>query len=189
MEFWKEALEYAAEKSDFVMVHGGNAYTLAYSDIVSDVANGSSDYDLSDHTVPFYQIAFQGSTVLAPTAFNMSVDYERELLNVLENGSNLKYNLIYGDVDQLVGTEYDDMVSCSYKRWKEKIVEHYKTLQDVSAQFAGKNIIDHATIAEDVTETTYENGKVIVNYRDEAYTYEGVEIPAKQYKVVLGGTK
>lgn len=189
MEFWKEALKYAAEKSDFVMVHGGNAYTLAYSDIVSDVANGSSDYDLSDHTVPFYQIAFQGSTVLAPTAFNLSVDYERELLKVLENGSNLKYNLIYGDVDQLVGTEYDDMVSYSYMRWKEKIVEHYKTLQDASAQFVGKDIIDHMTVAEDVTVTAYETGKVIVNYRDEAYTYEGVEIPAKQYKVVLGGTK
>jgi ribulose 1,5-bisphosphate carboxylase large subunit-like protein len=120
----------------------------------------------------------------------MSVDYERELLKVLENGGNLKYNLIYGDVDQLVGTEYDDMVSYSYKRWKERVVEHYKALQDVSAQFAGKDIIGHTTIAEDVTETVYENGKVIVNYRDDAYTTaEGVEIPAKQYKVVLGGAK
>ncbi|MBQ7768385.1 MAG: hypothetical protein IJ403_05850 [Oscillospiraceae bacterium] len=189
MEFWKEALKYADEKSDYVMIHGGNAYTLAYSDIVTDVANGSSDFDLTDHTVPFYQIALQGSAVLAPTAFNMSVDYEREMLKVLENGGNLKYNLIYGDVDQLVGTEYDDMVSYSYKRWKEKIVEHYKTLQEVSAQFAGKDILAHETVAEDVTVTTYENGTVIVNYRDEAYTYEGMNIPAKQYKVVLGGTK
>ena len=189
MQYWEEALQYADENSDYVMVHGGNAYTLAYSDIVSDVANGSSDYDLTDHTVPFYQIAMQGSTVLAPTAFNMSVDYERELLKVLENGSNLKYNLIYGDVDQLVGTEYDDMVSYSYKRWKEKIVEHYKTLQEVSAQFAGKDIIAHEMVAEEVTVTEYDSGKVIVNYTDEAYTYEGVEIPAKQYKVVLGGTK
>ena len=34
-----------------------------------------------------------------------------------------------------------------------------------------------------------ENGKMIVNYSDEAYTHEGVEIPAKQYKVIPGGTK
>ena len=189
LNFWKEALKAADDKSDSLMLHSGNAYTLAYADIISDVANGSSDYDMVDQTVPFYQIAFQGNTVLTPTAFNMSVDYERELLKVLENGGNLKYNLIYGDVDQLVGTEYDDMVSYSYKRWKEKIVEHYKTLQDASAQFAGKNIIGHEIVAEDVTVTEYDSGKVVVNYRDEAYTYEGVQIPAKQYKVIEGGTK
>ena len=81
------------------------------------------------------------------------------------------------------------MVSYSYKRWKEKIVEQYKTLQEASAQFAGKDIIAHTTVAEDVTVTEYENGKMIVNYSDEAYTHEGVEIPAKQYKVIPGGTK
>lgn len=189
LNFWKEALKAADEKSDNLLVHGGNAYTLAYADIVSDIANGSSDYDMIDQTVPFYQIAIQGNTVLAPTAFNMSVDYERELLKILENGSNLKYNLIYGDVDQLVGTEYDNMVSYSYKRWKDKIVEHYNTLQEASAQFAGKNIIGHTIVTDDVAVTEYENGKLIVNCGSEAYTYEGVEIPAKQYKVILGGTK
>lgn len=189
LNYWNEALKAADEKSDTLMLHGGNAYALAYADVVTDIANGSSDFDMADQTVPFYQIAFQGTTVLAPTAFNMSVDYERELLKVLENGSNLKYNLIYGDVDQLVGTEYNNMVSYSYKRWKSKIVEHYKTLQDASAQFAGKNIISHEIVAEDVTVTEYENGKLVVNCSNEAYPYEGVEIPAKQYKVILGGAK
>ena len=189
LEYWKEALAAADEKSDTLMLHSGNAYTLAYADVITDIANGSSDFDMIDQTVPFYQIAFQGNTVLAPTAFNMSVDYERELLKVLENGSNLKYNLIYGDVDQLVGTEYNNMVSYSYKRWKSKIVEHYKTLQDATAQFAGKNIIGHKTLATDVTVTEYENGKLVVNCSDGAYNYEGVEIPAKQYKVILGGAK
>ena len=187
--FWKEALKIADEKSNNLLVHGGNAYTLAYADVIADIANGSSDYDMEDATVPFYQIAFQGSTVLAPSAFNMSVDYERELLRVLENGTNLKYNLIYGDVDQLVGTEYNTMVSYSYTRWKEKIVAQYKTLQDATAQFAGKEIIGHEIVDLDVTVTEYENGKVVVNYRSEAYTYEGTEIPAKHYVVLEGGTK
>ena len=189
LNFWLEALKTADEKTDNLLVHGGNAYTLAYADIVTDISNGSSDFDMVDQTVPFYQIALQGSTLLAPTAFNMSVDYERELLKVLENGCNLKYNLIYGDVDQLVGTEHDNMVSYSYKRWKEKIVEHYKTVQDASAQFAGKDIINHTIVTDDITVTEYETGKLIVNYGSEACTYEGVTIPAKQYKVILGGAK
>ena len=189
LNFWKEALNAADDKTDNLLVHGGNVYTLAYADIVTDIANGSSDFDMIDQTVPFYQIAFQGNTLLAPTAFNMSVDYERELLKVLENGCNLKYNLIYGDVDQLVGTEHDNMVSYSYKRWKDKIVEHYKTIQDASAQFAGMDIIDHTIVTDNVAVTEYETGKLIVNYGSEAYTYEGVTIPAKQYKVILGGAK
>lgn len=189
LNFWKEALKIADEKTDNLLVHGGNAYTLSYADIVTDISNGSSDFDMVDQTVPFYQIALQGSTVLAPTAFNMSVDYERELLKVLENGSNLKYNLIYGDVDQLVGTEHDNMVSYSYKRWKEKIVEHYKTIQEASAQFAGMDVVNHTIVTDDVSVTEYETGKLIINCGNEAYTYEGVTIPAKQYKVILGGAK
>ena len=171
------------------MLHGGNAYTLAYADIITDISTGSSDYDMEDQAVPFYQIAFQGNTVLAPTALNTTVDYTREFLRALETGCSLKYNLIYSDVASLVGTEYNTMVSYSYAYWKDIIVEQYLKLQDSTAQFAGEDIIDHQQVAEDVSLTEYESGTVIINYRDEAYTYEGTEIGPRAYVVLPGGAK
>ena len=40
-----------------------------------------------------------------------------------------------------------------------------------------------------VTLTAYESGSVIVNYRNEAYTYEGQEIAARSYLILSGGAK
>jgi len=189
LELWTEAMKYADEKSQYLMLHGGNAYTLAYADVITDTATGSSDYDMEDQYVPFYQIAFQGNTVLTPTALNTSVDYTREFLRTLETGCSLKYNLIYGEVEQLVGTEYNTMVSYSYAYWKDIIVDQYLKLQSATAQFAGEEIVSHRQLAEDVTLTEYESGSVVVNYRSEPYTYEGKEIAARDYVVITGGTK
>ena len=189
LQLWQEAMKAADEKVENVMLHGGNAYTLAYADVITDIATGSSDYDIEDRMVPFYQIAFQGNTVLTPTALNMSVDYDREALRALETGCSLKFNLIYSDVEQLVGTEYNTMVSYSYAYWKDIIVEKYNLLQEAAAQFAGKDIIGHQQLTADVTLTEYESGKMIVNYGSDAYTYEGKEIAAGNYAVIAGGTK
>jgi len=56
-------------------------------------------------------------------------------------------------------------------------------------QLAGEDILFHEQLAEDVTRTVYESAEVIVNYRDEAYTYGGVEIGARDYQILQGGAK
>jgi len=184
VELYKQAMKAATEKGEQLMVHGGNAYVLGYADIVTDTSTGCSDYDVQDNAVPFYQIAFQGNTVLTPTPLNCSVDYTYEFLKALETGCSLKYNLIYGDVANLVGTEYNTMVSYSYEFWKDIIVEQYLKMQEAVSQFAGEEIIDHQIIAEDIAMTQYESGRIIINYRDEAYTYEGKTIASRDYIIL-----
>lgn len=184
LELYKQAMKAATEKGEALMVHGGNAYVLGYADIITDTSTGSSDYDMENATVPFYQIAFQGNTVLTPTPLNCSVDYTYEFLKALETGCSLKYNLIYGDVATLVGTKYNTMVSYSYEFWKDIIVEQYLEMQKAMSEFAGEEIVDHQIIAEDVSMTQYESGRIIINYRDEAFTYEGRTIESRDYIVL-----
>jgi len=189
LELWQQAMQKAAESADYLMVHGGNAYALAYADIITDTSTGSSDYDMEDQAVPFYQIAFQDNIVLTPAPLNTTVDYTREFLRSLESGCSLKYNLIYSDVAGLVGTEYNTMVSYSYAYWKDIIVDQYLKMQESTAQFAGEKILAHQQVAEDVSLTQYESGKIVINYRSEAYTYEGTEIGPRAYVVLPGGAK
>lgn len=188
LELWKQAMQSVVDNGEQLMVHGGNAYTLAYADVITDTSTGSSDFDVEDKTIPFYQIAFQGNTVLTPGPLNNTVDYTREFLKCLETGCSLKYNLFYGDVANVVGTAYNSMVSYSYEYWKDIIVEQYLAMQKASAQFAGKEIVAHQELAEDVTLTEYENGKIIINYSSEDYTYEGNVIKSRDY-LVMGGAK
>ena len=49
-------------------------------------------------------------------------------------------------------------------------------------------MIRHEKLAEDVVKVTYENGmSVIINYTEEAYTADGVTVPALDYAVTGGG--
>ena len=189
MAYWEQAMKQARESADYLMVHKGNAYSLAYADVITDTASGGSDYDMVDSSVPFYQIVLQDSKLTTSVAFNTTVDYTKAFLSALETGCSMKYNLIYGDVSDLVGTEYNTMVSYSYEFWKDIIVEEYKTMQEATQIFAGNQIVNHEMIADNVSLTQYENGALIVNYGNESYTYQGTLIGARDYLVVKGGAE
>ena len=189
LKLWADAFKTADEATDYLMVHGGNAYTSPYADVITDVSDCHSNFDMEDQSVPFYQLTFQNNTLLTSNGINTTVDYEHAFLKALETGCSLKYNLIYGDVEQMVGTDYNTMVSYSYDYWKDVVVQQYKEMQEAVGQLAGKEILSHEFLTKDVTVTRYESAEVIVNYGTEAYTYNGQEIAARDYLILSGGAK
>ena len=189
LKLWKETLAGIDEKTEHLMLRGGNVYCTAYADVITDVSDCFSDYDLQDWSVPFYHMVFQDDILLTADGLNTTVDYEYAFLKALETGTSLKFNLIYGDVSNLVGTEYNTMVSYSYEYWKSAVVEMYAELQKVAAQFAGKEIVRHEQLEEDVALTVYESGELVVNYGNVAYSYNGQEVAPRSYLVLAGGAK
>ena len=189
LKYWDEALKLADENSQYLMVHGGNTYCAPYADVVTDVADSHSSFDMQDNPIPFYQMTFQANTLVTGDGINTTVDYEYAFLKALETGSSLKYNLIYGDVSDLVGTDYNTMVSYSYDYWKTTIIEESLEMQKAVAQFAGQEIIGHEVLQEDITLTEYATGSVVVNYTDDAYSYNGQVVAARSYLILSGGAK
>lgn len=189
LQLWKDTLASIDEKSQYLMLHVGNAYCTPYADVITNVSDCFSDFDVQDQSIPFYHMTFQDGILLTADGLNTTVDYEYAFLKALENGSSLKFNLIYGDVSNLVGTDYNTMVSYSYEYWKSAVVEKYAELQKVAAQFAGKEIVKHEQLEEDVALTVYETGELIINYGDEAYTYRDQEVAPRSYLVLTGGAK
>ncbi|MBR4016863.1 MAG: hypothetical protein IKK11_03525 [Oscillospiraceae bacterium] len=186
---WNQALKNVRDDANLLMVHGGNVYTTAYADVITDLADSHSNYDMQNRSVPFYQLVFQGNTVLTSGGINTTVDYEYAFLKAMETGSSLKFNLMYGDVSELVGTDYNTMVSYSYEFWKDVLIEKYLEMQKAAAQFAGQDIVHHEFLEDNVTLTVYETGALVVNYSNETYTYNGEAIEARNYLVLPGGAK
>ena len=189
LTLWKDTLANIDEKSQYLMLHGGNAYCAAYADVLTNVSDCFSDFDVQDQSIPFYHMVFQDDILLTADGLNTTVDYEYAFLKALETGSSLKFNLIYGDVSSLVGTEYNTMVSYSYEYWKDVVIEKYAELQKVAAQFAGKEIVKHEQLTADVALTVYESGELIINYGDEAYTYRDQQVAPGSYLVIAGGAQ
>lgn len=187
MNHWINALEDTEQHTRYLMVHGGNAYSLPYADVVTDVAGVSSDYDVEDHDVPFYQMAVGNHIVVGTTPINASASYEGDFLKTIESGSCLKFNLIAADGAQLLDSKYNYMSSYSYTLWKEQMVEMSLKMQDISQNWKGQSVIEHGLLDENVTITIYEGGTcIIVNHRSEPYKYQGHVIDGKDYFVVEG---
>jgi hypothetical protein len=184
MDLFKQAMQQAKEKTDYLMVHTGNAYCAGYADIITDTADSGSSLHMVDYNIPFYQMVFYNKSVVTASGINTTVDYEMAALKCLENGASLKYNLIYANVASLVGTEYNTMVSYSYEYWKDIIVEQYHMLQDATAEFKDKEITWHESLATDVTLTVYGTTKVVVNYSDAEFVYKGIKIKPRDYLVI-----
>lgn len=189
MKIWDQALKAADEKTKYLLVHSGNSYCSPYVDVITDVSDSYSSFDMEDQSIPFYQMVFQGNTLVTSVGINTTVDYEYAFLKALETGCSLKYNLIYGDVSQLVGTDYNTMVSYSYDYWKNVAIEEYLEMQKAVSRIAGEDVVWHEQVAEDVTRTVYASAEVIVNYGDEAFTYNGHKIAARDYLILEGGAK
>src|SRR5699024_55972 len=78
--------------------------------------------------------------------------------------------------------------STYYKDWESIIAEQYQkfnyALKDVQDQF----IVNHRELANDVFETTYENGtRIIVNYNLGPYIDGDVRVEAQDFVVIEGG--
>jgi len=189
MTLFRETLKKADEATEYLMLHGGNVYSVANADVITDTSDSHSGFDMQDQSVPFYQLTFQNNTLLTAVGINTTVDYEVAFLKALETGCNLKYNLIYGDVSNLVGTDYNTMVSYSYGYWKDLAAEQYKEMQEAVGQLAGKEIVAHEYLTQDVTLTQYESAAVVVNYGAQPYDYNGQQIAAKDYLIISGGAK
>ena len=188
-KLWAEALEEASKNMSSVMIHDGNAYALPYVDIITDLSNSNSDFDMEDNSIPFYQIAFQNTKVLSSEGFNTTVDYRQAFLKALESGSSLKFNLFNTETTELVDTQHNDKTSYSYGFWKDTIVEIYKEYTKVMQNFVGEEIVHHEIVDKDVVLTEYESGKIIINYGIEPYTYGDVTVEASDYVVLSGGAK
>ncbi|MBO5197261.1 MAG: hypothetical protein J6B85_01885 [Lachnospiraceae bacterium] len=185
LSLWQSALASAADKFDYVMVEGGNAYTLAYTDIIREVSFEYSNYDITDESVPFYQMVLSGSVAMGAPSFNMGSDYHYRFLKSLETGCNISYTWMAEEARELVGTEYNTLTASGYDYWIETAIAQYQESEEIREKTAGQRIIDHEKLAEDVYETVYESGiRIYVNYSKTDYCDGELLIPAKGYTAV-----
>ena len=143
-KFTMEVLEKIDADYENVMVHGGNAYTLAYVNHISGIATDSSRYLQASEAIPFIGMVLHGSKYFAGSPINMEGDIKSAILKAIENGSSLyfvlsKQNTSLLKEDFVLSSYY----SVSYDIWKDEVVEHYTTLNDVTKDLQNSMIIDH----------------------------------------------
>lgn len=149
----EDTKEYTAEmlastkEENSIMLSGGNAYTLKYADIITDVALTSSEYIHSSQTVPFTGIVLHGSVDFTGTPINMEGDIDRAILNAIENGASMFFTLSYRNTQELASDEFwSKYYSVSYNIWKDDVKKYYDILNDALKELQDSYITDHRFI-------------------------------------------
>lgn len=169
-----------------VLVTGGNAYSLAYSDQLVNVPTSTSVFNIEDEAVPFYEMVMHGYADYAGSPINLSneQDMQFQLLRSLELGTAPHFLWTNESSSKLKFTPYDTMYSTEYTAWYDSAVELYAKVNEVLADLRTVPIAEHVRRAPGVVEVKYENGtSIYVNYSYEAVSVQGIRIEARNFAV------
>jgi len=175
---WERSLEMAAGSTESLLLQGAYAYAFPYADVITDVPVFSSQFDVEDETVPFYEMVVGGSAALYSIPINESGNMREMLLKTVEYGVSPTFRLMTAQRDALQDTDYQKYFSLCWADWEQEIKDvltELKSLDDV----LGQRIVSHERLSAEVYATTFENGETVyVNYGQEDAAVDQVTVPA-----------
>lgn len=172
-----------------VRVTSGNLYVLNKSSHIDQMDHDYSYGLFVDRVVPFEQIALHGLVGYSFDYGNMSGNVKESFLKGIEYGAYPSFLVTYEQSNKLLESKsMRRFYSTNFKDWEKEIVSQYQQYNDALSDVQNQFITDHRKIADGVFETTYENGKrVFVNYNQDPFTVDGMEIGARDFVVLEGG--
>ena len=172
-----------------VLADGANAYVLPYVDHITNIPLNSSKFDAFDQDIPFYQIVMSGLKPVSTTAVNGDAQIADLVLKAVACGSNLRFDLVAEDANELKDTKYDVLYYADYKYWVEDAAGCYKFANEVLKDVAGAEITEYNILPSGEIETVYSNGvKTVVNLDEKSVTKNGTKYSIYDYvgKEVIG---
>lgn len=144
----------SVDKGQKVIAAGANSYVLPYVNAVTDIPVYSSGFNITDLDIPFYQMVLHGYVPYSTEALNGSSDGTRSYMRALAAGSNVNYDMIYEDADELIDTRDDDLFYSHYSGWLDTAANQFKVADKVLAPVSDYTISDYQ-VNGDVITTTY----------------------------------
>ena len=182
---WEEVFANSKTTAGKLMVNEANAYAFPYANVILTTPSTDAYCEIADRTVPFYQMVLHGYVNFGTEAVNLSAAPEMIRLKGIETGAALTYSVFASPASDVKDTYMDYLFSSNFDLIEETMQEYYNADKDYYNKINGQVIVNHETLAENVTRTTFENGvKAVVNYSNEAVILEdGSTVDAKSYIV------
>ena len=186
MTLQSDRLKEMSDSGMKIMINMGNDYAAVYSDMITNMDLKGSEYTILDAYVPFYQIAMHGYVNYTGPALNVTGNAEEEILVSAEYGAGLSFSLMRETAFALQKTLYTEYYGSDYAACHDRMLEIYTRYNEELGHIFNQEMTGHECITDELKCTTYEDGtKVYVNYGfEDAVTDDGVEVPARDYKVV-----
>ncbi|MCL1865943.1 MAG: DUF5696 domain-containing protein [Oscillospiraceae bacterium] len=167
-----------------IMAQSANAYALPYVSHISDVPLNSSNYDLFDYDIPFYQIVISGLIPYSTTPFNANANLIGLTLKSIATGTPVHYEFMYSDAGNFNDSEYNKKFYAGFAGWKDDAVDMYKMFDELVGDVMNEEIKSHRKIAFNEFETVFANGKTIyINLNTNELKIDGSSIDLSKYNI------
>lgn len=168
-----------------LLVQGGFAFTYPFATDLTSMPLTSSRYSAFKEDVPFLPMLLHGYVSYSCESINLQSDDDTYFLRMLEYGALPLYTFADTGEQSLLKTEFSWLTSPDAGAWTAVLVERQAQVQKAYATVNTQPITGHARLAENVYQTTYENGvRILVNYGKDAVTMDGVTVPARDFAVI-----
>ena len=181
---WMQIAGLAQATFGSASLDGGNIYALNFADRLENVPLDGTGYDLSDDTIPFYQIAVHGLVQYTGAPINLSSDPRRSFLRHIEYGAMPTFTLTQNDTALLYHTTTNNLWSGQFSTWRAEVLKDYQSTQRLAA-LQSQFITNHEKLADSVYQVTYESGsRIIVNYSIHPYSTNTISVNAQDFIVI-----
>lgn len=168
-----------------VLMYEPNYYFLKNTKEYLNINLYSSRYRFVSDSVPFLEIVLNGYMEYYSTFLNFSSNVELDVLKCIEYSCNPAYL-----VTNLHSYLLSDALSSNYYATyfgaiSEVIVKEYNYINEALKHVRGASMVSRKVLDSGVVLISYSNGKkIIVNYTNNSYVYDGVTINSMDYKVI-----
>ncbi|MCL1903338.1 MAG: DUF5696 domain-containing protein [Oscillospiraceae bacterium] len=165
-----------------ILAQSANAYALPYVSYISNVPMSSSNFDIFDYDIPFYQIAVKGLIPCAVEPFNASSNLKITTLKALSIASPPHYEFIYENPGNFNDSPYNKKFYTGFDAWEEHAIGTYKMFKALVGDIAGERIVGHKRLSDNETETVFEGGrKIYINLNTLVLKIDDKEIDIDLY--------
>ncbi|MCL2071443.1 MAG: DUF5696 domain-containing protein [Oscillospiraceae bacterium] len=165
-----------------ILAQSANAYSLPYVSHISNVPLHSSNFDIFDYDVPFYQIVVSGLVPYSTTPFNASSNLNSLTLLAISSATPVHFEFIYENPGDFNDSGYNNKFYASYRDWLDDSIDAYKMFKDLVGDIAGERIVRHERLSVGEYETVFEGGKTIyINLASNELKIDGNTIDLNQY--------
>ena len=181
-------LSTGAETGRKIATYGNNAYSLADTDYLYYLKEDTFGLAISDFAVPFAQLVVSGRmSYSSENAGNLCYDLQTQKLHWIEFGSMPYFYLTAESALNLRDTGHDLLFSSTFSEWEDILADTCNEFKKNLGCVAGKRMIEHTILTDDLRLVRYENGvSIYINYANTDSTVDEIVVPANNY-VVTGG--
>lgn len=159
-------------------------YGLKSASYITDVPVNSSNYDIENYSIPFYQMLIKGYIPFSNLSANRALNKNDYFLQLLETGSDISYLWITENQEELRDSRLQSYSFAYASDWIDEAVVTYKELKPILQNLSGQKIVEHKVYENGARITVYENGiKILTNYSDKIATVDGLSAQAHSYAV------